>query len=113
MTWCVCVRECGPEAPDVTPTRVPKECGYGNFTFEEMNIPEICGPQSGKSGQWPAKHNHRPCVAKCNGGQVIIESDWTARHVKDSAQRQLLRTINRQARQPPTIVQYCFCAFVS
>ena len=29
---CVCVRECGPEAPDVTPTRVPKECGYGNFT---------------------------------------------------------------------------------
>ena len=28
---CVCVRECGLEAPDVTPTRVPKECGYGNF----------------------------------------------------------------------------------
>ena len=28
---CVYVRECGPEAPGVTPTRVPK-CVYGNFT---------------------------------------------------------------------------------
>ena len=70
MTWCVCVRECGPEAPDVTPTRVPKECGYGNFTRRSRtgSVVVCVAPSPARGNLWHKPLTHRVGLATCLAG---------------------------------------------
>ena len=65
-----CVRECGPEAPDVTPTRVPKECGYGNFTRRSRTgSVVVCVAASPARGSlWHKPLTHRVGLATCLAG---------------------------------------------
>ena len=72
MTWCVCVcvREYGPEAPDVTPTRVPKECGYGNFTRRSRtgSVVVCVAPSPARGSLWYKPLTHRVGLATCLAG---------------------------------------------
>ena len=72
MTWCVCVcvRECGPEAPDETPTRVPKECGYGNFTRRSRtgSVVVCVAPSPARGSLWHKPLTHRVGLATCLAG---------------------------------------------
>ena len=67
---CVCARECGPEAPDVTPTRVPKECGYGNFTRRSRtgSVVVCVAPSPARSSLWHKPLTHRVGLATCLAG---------------------------------------------
>ena len=67
---CVCVRECGPEAPDVTPTRVPKECGYGNFTRRSQtgSVVVCVAPSPARGSLWHKPLTHRVGLATCLAG---------------------------------------------
>ena len=67
---CVCVRECGPEAPDVTPTTVPKECGYGNFTRRSRtgSVVVCVAPSPARGSLWHKPLTHRVGLATCLAG---------------------------------------------
>ena len=67
---CVCVRECGPEAPGVTPTRVPKECGYGNFTRRSRtgSVVVCVAPSPAQGSLWHKPLTHRVGLATCLAG---------------------------------------------
>ena len=67
---CVCVRECGPEASDVTPTRVPKECGYGNFTRRSRtgSVVVCMAPSPARGSLWHKPLTHRVGLATCLAG---------------------------------------------
>ena len=67
---CVCVRECGPEAPDVTPTRVPKERGYGNFTCRSRtgSVVVCVAPSPARGSLWHKPLTHRVGLATCLAG---------------------------------------------
>ena len=67
---CVCVRECGPEAPDVTLTRVPTECGYGNFTHRSRtgSVVVCVAPSPARGSLWHKPLTHRVGLATCLTG---------------------------------------------
>ena len=64
------VRECGPEAPDVTPTRVPKECGYGNFTRRSRtgSVVVCVAPSPARGILCHKPLTHRVGLATCLAG---------------------------------------------
>ena len=67
---CVCVRECGPEAPDVTPTRVPKECRYGNFTRRSRtgSVVVCVALNPARDSLWHKPLTHRVGLVTCLAG---------------------------------------------
>ena len=62
--------KCGPEAPDVTPTRVPKECGCGNFTRRSRtgSVVVCVAPSPARGSLWHKPLTHRVGLATCLAG---------------------------------------------
>ena len=63
---CVCVRECGPEGPDVTPTRVPKELGME--TSPAGSVVVCVAPSPARGSLWHKPLTHRVGLATCLAG---------------------------------------------
>ena len=85
MVW-VRVRECGPEAPGVTPARVPKECGYGNFTRRSGtgSVVVCVAPSPARGSLWHKPLTRRVGLATCLAGvgHTPIPSHPSPRHPK-------------------------------